>query len=95
MMNLDKDKIAEGAMAILALTMFKDRDVHRAWKGIDWDVLHDLCERGWIHDPKGKSKSIVFTDVGRATALQCMERQFGEAARQGSQPTPPAEREGH
>lgn len=81
-MNLDKNKIAEGAMAILALTMFKDRDVHRAWKGIDWDVMHDLCDRGWIHDPKGNAKSIVFTDAGRAMALECMQRQFGASAQQ-------------
>jgi len=84
MLNLDQNKIAEGAMAILALTMFKDRDVHRAWKGIDRDVLHDLCDRGWIHDPKGKAKSIVFTDEGRAMAIECMRRQFGEAAQQAA-----------
>lgn len=83
-MNLDKNKIAESAMAILALTMFKDRDLHRAWKGIDWDVLHDLCERGSIHDPKGTAKSIVFTDAGRAMALECMQRQFGGAAQDGA-----------
>ncbi len=82
--NLDNNKIAEGAMALLALTTFKDRDVHRAWKGIDWDVLHDLCDRGWIHDPKGKAKSIVFTDEGRAMALACMERQFGEPAQRAA-----------
>ena len=84
MMNLDRNRIAEGAMAVLALTMFKDRDVHRAWKGIDWDILLDLCDRGWIHDPKGKAKSIVFTEEGRAMALECMERQFGEADRQAA-----------
>lgn len=79
-MNPDKNKIADAVMAVLALTMFNDGEVHRAWKGIDWDVLNDLHERGWIHDPKGKTKSVVFTDQGRAMALACAERLFGAAA---------------
>lgn len=79
-MNLDRNKIAEAAMAILALTLFEDQGLKRAWKGIDWDVLDDLHARGWIHDPKGKAKSIVFTDEGRAMALKCRDRLFGETA---------------
>jgi len=86
-MDLDKDKIAESAMAILALTMFQDGPVHRAWKGMDWEVLDDLYERGWIHDPKGKVKSVVFTEEGHRRALECMRRLFGA----GIQPTASAD----
>jgi len=81
-MDLDKDKIAEVAMGILALTMFKDGPVHRAWKGMDWDVLDDLFQRGWVFDPKGKTKSVVFTDEGKVLALEFMGRHLGGAAQQ-------------
>ncbi len=77
-MDLNRTKIAGSAMAILALTMFKDGPVHRAWKGVDWDVLDDLFERGWILDPKGKTKSIIFTEEGQRLALEFMEEQFGK-----------------
>ncbi len=69
-MSLNQSKVAEGAMAILALTMFKNGPDHCAWKGVDWDVLDDLFERGWIYDPKGKAKSVVFTDEGRKPAIK-------------------------
>lgn len=77
-MNLDKDKLAEVAMAMLALTMFKDGKVHRAWKGLDWDVLDELCERGWIYDPKGKARSVVFTDEGHELALAFLKKHFAD-----------------
>ena len=71
-MDLDKNRIAEGAMAILALTLFSDGPVH---------VLDDLYRRGWIHDPRGKAKSVVFTDEGHKLAVDLMQRQFGVPVR--------------
>ncbi len=82
-MDMDKSKIADAAMAMLALTMFSEDGVHRAWKGIDWDVLDDLFQRGWIQDPKGKAKSVVFTAQGRAMALGCAQRLFGGTSSSG------------
>ncbi|MEE9394754.1 MAG: DUF6429 family protein [Planctomycetota bacterium] len=73
-MSLNQDKVAEVAMALLSLTMFKDGQGHRAWKGMDWDVLEDLFNRGWIHDPKGKNKSVVFSDEGKSKALEFQAR---------------------
>jgi hypothetical protein len=61
--ELDADKLAEVTLALLALTVHDER---RAWKGIDWGVMHLLYERGWIHDPKGTAKSVVLTDEGLA-----------------------------
>jgi hypothetical protein len=36
-------------------------DDYRAWKGFAWSVLDRLHEKGMIHDPVGKVKSVVFT----------------------------------
>jgi Domain of unknown function (DUF6429) len=67
-MALDIDKIDDTALALLYLTLHDDV---RAWKGMDWDVLGRLHDKGMIHDPVGKVKSVVFTQEGlqRAKAL--------------------------
>jgi hypothetical protein len=65
------------ALALLSLTMFSDYGVTRAWKSLDWDVLDRLYAHGWIWDPKGKAKSVVFTPEGAAYARALAERYFG------------------
>jgi hypothetical protein len=65
------------ALALLSLTMFSDYGVLRAWKSLDWDVMDRLYAHGWIRDPKGKAKSVVFTPEGAAYALLLAERYFG------------------
>jgi hypothetical protein len=37
-------KLSEAALAILGLTAFRDHDVVRAWKGMDWDLLDVLYQ---------------------------------------------------
>ena len=76
--NVDQDKLSEAALAILGLTAFRDHQIIRAWKGMDWDLLAELYERGWIGDPKGKAKSVVFTDEGARLAEEFLTRHFGE-----------------
>ena len=39
-----------------------------------------LYAHGWIHDPKGKAKSVVFTPEGAAYARLLAERYFGTTA---------------
>ena len=74
----DRDAIQEQmALALLSLTMFPDYGVTRAWKSLDWDVLDRLYAHGWIWDPKGKAKSVVFTPEGAAYARALAERYFG------------------
>jgi hypothetical protein len=68
------------ALSLLSLTMFSDYGVTRAWKSLDWDVLDRLYAHGWIHDPKGKAKSVVFTPEGAAYAQMLAERYFGSDA---------------
>jgi hypothetical protein len=57
-MATNKDKIDDAALALLYITLHDD---YRAWKGMDWGVLGRLHEKGMIHDPVGKVKSVVFT----------------------------------
>jgi hypothetical protein len=49
----------------------------RAWKGFDWDAMSRLHEKGFISDPVGKAKSIVFTETGRAEARRLLIELFG------------------
>jgi len=75
--NLNHDKLSEVALAILGLTAFRDHHVVRAWKSMDWDLLDVLYRKEWIADPKGKAKSVVFTDEGARLAQELLTRHFG------------------
>ena len=76
--NVDQNRLSEVALAILGLTAFRDRQIVRAWKGMDWDLLDQLYERGWINDPKGKAKSVVFTAEGAKLAEEFLKRHFAK-----------------
>ena len=77
-MDHDNEKIDEDVLALLFLTAFRERNGYpwRAWKGHDWEVLDRLCEQGYISDPKGKAKSVVFTEEGFAKAKQLFESKY-------------------
>jgi Domain of unknown function (DUF6429) len=76
-MEYDKDKVDEIALALLYLTSFEEHSVIRAWKGLDWDVLDRLHEKGYISDPKSKAKSVVMTDEGTKLSEELFRRHFG------------------
>ena len=76
-MEYDRDKVDECAMAMLYLTSFDDRGIARAWKGLSWDVLDRLNQKGWISDPKSKAKSVALTDEGRQKAAELFKKHFG------------------
>ena len=76
--NIDQQKLAEAALAILSLTAFTDMGGIRAWKGMDWDLLAVLHQKGWIHDPVGKQKSVWFTEEGQDLAMAFLEKHFGK-----------------
>jgi hypothetical protein len=59
--DLDEGRIDDAVLALLHLTL---HDGFRAWKGFDWPAMNRLYEKGMIHDPVGKAKSVVFTDEG-------------------------------
>ena len=76
--NIDQQKLAETALAILSLTASDDTGIVRAWKGMDWDLLAVLHQNGWIGDPVGKQKSVVLTGEGKELAKKFLEKHFGK-----------------
>src|SRR5215203_5128173 len=70
-MEIDTDRIDEAVLALLYLGL---HDRYRAWKGFDWDAMDRLHEKGFISNPAGKAKSVVFTEEG----LREAERLFRE-----------------
>ncbi len=72
----DSEKIAEVAIGLMYLTLHGDRGGVRAWKGLDWDVLHLLHDKGWISDPKSKARSVVVTEEGESHAQRMFEKHF-------------------
>ena len=75
--DTNTEKLSEVALAILWLTAQRDGQFMRAWKGMDWDLLNSLHAKGWIHDPIGKQKSIVFSLEGEELAEELFEKHFG------------------
>jgi hypothetical protein len=49
-----------------------------AWKGIDWDVMNILHDKGWISNPVGKQKSVGSTEEGVELADQFPEKHFAK-----------------
>jgi len=70
----DQDRVDECVLALLQLTL---HDGARAWKGFDFEVMGRLFEKGYILDPRGKSKSVVLTEEGLVRSRELSERLFG------------------
>ena len=75
-MEWDNEKIDKTVLALLYLTL---HDSSRAWKGHDWDVMNRLFEKGFISDPKTKSKSVLFTQEGLEQSKKLFVEMFGQA----------------
>ena len=73
-MNLDNEKIDRAVLALLHLGLHEE---FRAWKGFDWDAMDRLHKKGFITDPHGKAKSVVFTEEGLAESRKLLEEMFG------------------
>jgi len=57
--NYDHDKVDDIVLALMVLTL---HDFDRAWKGVDWETLDRLYEKGWIDNPRSKAKSVRLTE---------------------------------
>ena len=75
-MKYDEDKVDDMVLALLWLTIFKDLEGVRAWKGYDWDALDRLHAKGYIFDPKGKAKSVIVTEQGVKRSRELFEKYF-------------------
>jgi hypothetical protein len=73
--ELDAEKIDDAVLALLYLGL---HDGARAWKGFDWDAMNRLHEQGYITDPRGKAKSVVFTAEGVERAKRLLEELFSK-----------------
>jgi hypothetical protein len=71
---VDWDRVDEAALAIMFLGL---HDGWRAWKGIDWEVLNRLHDRGFITDPRSKAKSVIFTEGGLEESQRLLAMLFG------------------
>jgi len=72
-MNLNTEAIDEAVLALLYLTL---HDQNRAWKGMDWEALDRLHQRGLIYDPVNKAKSVVFSAEGLREAERLFRERF-------------------
>lgn len=79
-MEFDTDKIDEDVLALLYLTAHRvNKDFPwRAWKGHDWNATERLFAKGYISDPKGSAKSVVFTEEGFARAKRLFEAKYAK-----------------
>ena len=76
-MAFDEKKIETAVLALLYYGSFERPGSRCAWKTYDWSVTERLFEQGLIADPRGKSKSLVFTPEGEARAKAAFEALFG------------------
>jgi hypothetical protein len=74
--DIDTDRIDD---AVLALLLLGQHDGMRAWKGFDWDALDRLHRKGFISNPVGKAKSVVFTEQGLQRAETLFDETFSKA----------------
>jgi hypothetical protein len=74
--ELDPEKLAEVALALLSLTLHDGR----VWKALDWDLMNLLHDKGWIADPVSKTKSVVMTDEGEQLARSFLLKHFSSTA---------------
>lgn len=75
-MQYDPDLADELALALMYLTL---HDGVRAWKGLDWDVLNHLHEKGFISDPRSRAKSVVLSEASVARAEAMFQKYLGAA----------------
>jgi hypothetical protein len=74
-MEYDKDKVDELVLALLYLTTHEQGT--RAWKGIDWEAMNRLHEKGYIGNPKSKAKSVSLTAEGAQLSEELCQKHFG------------------
>jgi hypothetical protein len=59
--DIDQDKVDQTVLALLSLGRHEG---YRTWKAFDWEVMGRLHQKGYITDPVGKAKSVLFTEEG-------------------------------
>jgi Domain of unknown function (DUF6429) len=78
-MSLDTNRIDEAVLALLSLGRHEG---YRAWKSFDWEALARLHEKGYITDPVGKAKSVLFAEEGARESERLLELLFGQSSKE-------------
>jgi len=78
--EIDEDKIDACVLALLQLTL---HDGVWAWKGQDFEVMNRLFEKGYILDPRNKTKSVMLTQKGLARSKELFAELFGKKESEG------------
>jgi len=76
--SIDWERVDQATLALMLLGL---HDGWRTWKGFDWRVLDRLHQQGLITDPKGKARSVIFTERGLGESQRAFERLFGRKPR--------------
>ncbi|HBG14226.1 MAG TPA: hypothetical protein DDW96_02705 [Synergistaceae bacterium] len=77
-MEFDRDKVDEMTLALLWLVSHEDRNgTTSAWKSFDWGTMDRLYEKGYISDPKRKTKSVAVSPEGASKAEELFKKHFG------------------
>jgi hypothetical protein len=81
-MDYDEDKIDDHTLALLYLVTHERREGlgARAWKGLDWDTMNRLHEKGYISNPASKAKSVAMTEEGFLRAKEQFKQFFAKQA---------------
>lgn len=77
-MEYDMDKVDEMILALLYLTSSRDQYGTRAWKGLNWEVLDRLHEKGYIGDPREKSPTVLLSEAGAKLSRELFIKYFGK-----------------
>jgi hypothetical protein len=48
-----------------------------SWKGLDWETMDRLYQKGYIGDPGGKAASVVLTEAGEKLSKELFFKHFG------------------
>jgi hypothetical protein len=80
-MELYTDEIDQAVLALLALGR---HDGYRTWKAFDWESMQRLHEKGYITDPVGKAKSVLFTEDGSRESERLLQTLFGREPNRGT-----------
>ncbi len=76
--DIDQDGVDQ---AVLALLLLGRHEGYRTWKAFDWEIMGRLHAKGYISDPVGKSKSVVFTEEGLRESERLFNRLFSRGSR--------------
>ena len=78
-MDIDEEKLDEVVLALLYVTRFKDGPNMRTWKSYEWSILDRLHEKGFIDNPKSKSKSVVLFESAEVEGEKLINKYFAKA----------------